>query len=498
MRTPSSPQVMKRLLSVSSVLLVVGILLFAAVGIVYAGALPVWQQCNDGQPPTGVCNWTGGALNGSQTTYVEGMATPQRGIWTGLTSANHSIGWNMEWTKAGYHAYDFAVSWAQAQTLAQTLGGFTLNMNRCEQLTGADLTACNNAGAYHITVPVPTMNYASSRCGPPNFPTGGPCNANTILPAWNTAYGQAYIDVYSDQPINATLGVTPPAGADTGDIDFGYTLYYTPTGASAPSIINLTFAAHVAVGDSPGDPAAPGINWGFGYGASAISGAPYHVREPAIDGVKVSSQDNQLSLNGSYGQPIAVTRLSSGTASLSTGSWVSDTLMLTAQGASPTTITGTVKFFACFEPNVTSLANAAICVNPHNPDPNPNSYPTVTVYSQIGTDINLTAANNNVVSSGNYFLGKAGVYCFSAQYISHIYPWQSTQSFQKDYTGTPKTNGGPECVVVTGATAVTLSSFEGQSNSAIPIPDGVLIPGILGAAGVIVLAGLLGLRWRRS
>jgi hypothetical protein len=256
------------------------------------------------------------------------------------------------------------------------------------------------------------------------------------------------------------MSVQPPASADTGDIDFGYTLNYTPTSGSSPTLIMLIFGAHIAVGDSPGDLAAPGINWGFGWGASPISGAPYHVNSPAIDGVKVSSQDNQLNLNGGYSQPSVVTRLSSGSGTLTTGSYVSDTLTLTAQGASPTTITGTVEFYWCYEPNITSVANAVPCL----PVGSPASSPTVTTYSLLSTQ-SLTTANNNVISSPNLQVNNPGVYCFRALYISHIYPWQSTDSFQTTYQG--QTNGGPECVAVVGASAVSLSSIKAQHNPAI-------------------------------
>lgn len=110
MATSCSHKALRRWIFVSSVLLVVGIFLIVY-GIAYAAAVPVWLQCRDGSPPTGTCTWTGGNLNASQTTYVEGMATPQQAMWDGLTSSNHSVGWSMQWTKAGHHAYDFAVSW---------------------------------------------------------------------------------------------------------------------------------------------------------------------------------------------------------------------------------------------------------------------------------------------------------------------------------------------------------------------------------------------------
>lgn len=371
----------------------------------------------------------------------------------------------------------------------QKLGGFSVSSinlaNRCGKLSGTNLTECN-AATYHITATVPIMNYASTQCGPPNFLTGGPCNANQILPAFNAVYGPAYIDIYSDQPINATLSVTPPAGGDSTNIEFSYTLNFTAT-ASSPTIIMIPFAAHIAVGDSPGDLAAPGINWGFGWGASAISGAPYHVDQPATDGVAGSGQDNQLDLNGGYSQPLAVTQLSSGTgATLSTGSYVSDTLTLTPQGNSPTPITGTVGFYYCYEPNITSVASAAPCL----PVGSPASSPTVTVYSQVGVTQTLTAANNNVISSANFLLISAGVWCFRALYVSNIYPWQSTDAFQTTYAG--QTNGGTECVFVQGSTAVTLSNFTAQGASAIPIPKDTLIPGLLlGLAALIVAAGLL-------
>ncbi len=396
------------------------------------------DQCQNDSPPVGYCQkWVTGILN-AHATYFEGMATPQRFLFTDVTGANHTISFDMQWTKAGLHAYDWPVSWAQAQTLAQSIGHFDLNpfTRRCEDYNPADTAWCNLATITQ-TANVPADPYISGQFGNPatDGNTSGKISAFSAVPA----YGTPQIQIASDQPLIFT--VQPPthtvgSGLDTGDSKVRYTMNVTATGATNPTVILLLFAAHIAISDAPGDPAAPGTTWGQGFGAKNISGANYHVQQPTIDG-STNSQDNQLDLNGTAPPtPNLVTRISKTTTQIGTG--VSDTVTMTL--SSPTVISGYVRFYAC-GPTA-------------SPQPCLPSYTTKTLVSPLRPI--STTASSAVASSGNYTPTASGYHCFLAQWINQSYSTESWESFST-------TN---ECTTISSVTAVTLSSIRAsQGNS---------------------------------
>ncbi len=407
----------------------------AAVGILI-------DQCQNGSPPVGFCEkWVTGILN-THTTYFEGMASPQRFLFTAVTGANHTISFDMQWTKAGLHAYDWPVTWAQARVLAQSIGHFDLNpfTRRCGDYNNADEAWCNLATITQ-TANVPSDPYISGQFGPP----AADGSTATKIAAFVPVYGTPQIQIVSDRNITFTVqspihidsnGTPIGNGADTGDTKVRYTINLTGTDAISPTVLQLIFGAHIAISDAPGDPAAPGTTWGQGFGAKNISGAPYHVQQPTFDG-STNSQDNQLALNGEPLSPDIITRVSKPATMIRTS--VSDTITMT--WSSSTVISGYARFYVCGP-----TASPQSCLP---------TYTTKTLVSPLKT-ISTTASSVSV-SSGDYTPPeRSGYYCFLAQWINQSFTTQSWESFST-------TN---ECTSTASVTAVSLSSIQAsQGNS---------------------------------
>ncbi len=421
---------LKRVLFIAIFAVLPFVLMF--VGADAANNLINFQQCNTGEPPTGTCAWINGILNAGQSTYFEGMATPQRILYDNVTAGSHTVQFTLAWTKAGKHAYDFPVSWTQAVTLASTIGHFSLSMSDpCFDMTG-DLATCRS-GIYTQSVAFPTDNYISGQYALPA--TDGSTSAK--IAAFEAAYGGSStraLKIITNQP-GVSVTIQSPVhsvanGADTGDTDVTYTINFTPTGSS-PTMIMFLFAAHIAVSDAPGDPSAPTVTWGQGMGAKNISGAPYHVNNICIDGGGCTGggNDNQLDLSGTPETPSLLTRISNASGTLN--SPVSDTVTMTL--SSSTVFSGQLKFYIC---------GPAATANPCLPQ-----YLTKTL---VSTSSVSTTASSVTRSSSNYSPNQNGFWCFLAQWINEDYNTQSWETFST-------TN---ECVSVTSATAVVLSSMQ--------------------------------------
>ncbi len=416
---------LKRVILVAILAVLPIVLMF---GIAYAAGPKTIDQCQTGSPPTGSCSWITGILNPGANTYFEGMATPQRMLYSGLSGVTHTLSFDMQWTKAGKHAYDWPVSWAQAQTLAQSIGYYSLSIfpTRCANMNPGNETDCNSTTITY-TANVPTDPYVSGQFGAPA--TDGTTSGKQS--AFSAVYGTPQIQIASDQPI--TFTIKSPVhdvanGADTGDSKVTYTIDVTGTGVTSPTVFLLMFAAHIAISDAPGDISAPGTTWGQGFGAKNISGAPYHVQSACLDG-GCNSQDNQLNLNGTPLTPALLTHISNASGTLN--SPVSDTVTMTL--SSSTVLSGVLRFYIC---------GPAATANPCLPQ-----YLTKTL---VSTSSVSTTATSVTRSSSNYSPNQNGFWCFLAQWINQDYNSQSWETFAT-------TN---ECVSVTSATAVVLSSMQ--------------------------------------
>ncbi|MBI5876193.1 MAG: hypothetical protein HZB53_00965 [Chloroflexi bacterium] len=157
------------------------------------------------------------------------------------------------------------------------------------------------------------------------------------------------------------------------------------------------------------------------------------------------------------------------------GTKISDTLFLTGTLAAP--IAGTVQFYYCAGTLVTL--------------PNCNSDPL----TAIGSPVNVTAGTNGGLqvakaSSANTSFG-AGSYCFKAVFT----PASGSPYPSVSETNQLDTGGRAECIRVSGATAVMVSSFEASSTPA--ALDGDLALAGMGLAGMLALGGVALAAWRK-
>src|SRR5512138_192638 len=80
------------------------------------------DQCANDTTP---CAWQNGDLNGNNSAYAEGDVVPFRLAVEGLSSGQHSIHINYDFTAGGHEAYDFLATWNDTESpgLCATGGG---------------------------------------------------------------------------------------------------------------------------------------------------------------------------------------------------------------------------------------------------------------------------------------------------------------------------------------------------------------------------------------
>lgn len=255
-----------------------------------------FSQCSNNNPTAGSCHWIGSILQASNSVYFEGMSVPERIVYPEVkTSGTHTITFAYSYTKGGIHAYDFLT------TVNQGNAGFSpgiTNLNNCNNLNGADATACNAlilTSPNSVTIPYDSFNSKDSAPAP-----GTGSSQNTKETNYETAFGGArQIKVYAGggtTPFSAptvTL-IHNPSGAnsDTGDTEVQVTLTFSSSGCinANPCQYLVYFGGHLAVS---GTDSTTGSNWGPGIGSANINGGPYHIKSLAFDG-NGGSLDNQI------------------------------------------------------------------------------------------------------------------------------------------------------------------------------------------------------------
>jgi hypothetical protein len=103
-----------------------------------------FSQCSNKNPTLGNCVWVGGDLNKNNSSYFEGMSTPQRILLTGLGTGTHHLQIVLKFMDSSKHSYDWMVSWPQASTESAAATGTGFTFNECANLSVANTTACNN------------------------------------------------------------------------------------------------------------------------------------------------------------------------------------------------------------------------------------------------------------------------------------------------------------------------------------------------------------------
>lgn len=403
-----------------------------------------FTQCSNENNTLGQCNWIGSNVQSNNSVYIEGMALAQRMMFDGVTAratvptTTHVLEWDTEWTKGGKHAYDYLVSYAQAQALSTAIGGFSLTMNQCSQLGGggpptSECTSVTGVSGFHLAVNVPDDPYVSAECDT------GLCNTQDRIDKFEALFGNRTIDVYTDKQVTATLTMTHDVAnlADTGDNFQHWTLTIVPTDtANPPTIILVQAAGHIAPGWDPEN--EDGVGWGGQFSAGNIAGSPYHFKNLQLDSGG-GSQDNQLNATAIPVRPTLSTTVAnvSGTYPFS----ITDTA--TAVGTNGLGAPqGKIYFYVC-GPTVTPTA----C--------NTN---TATIVSK--TTLVTGANNTSTATSSAYFPSNStGYWCFAIGY-SRVHTNPPGYDHYSNETSTLTTN---ECVLITSnPTAAELVLFKGQ------------------------------------
>jgi hypothetical protein len=269
-------------------------------GTQFAAPLGIdWKQASNDNGSAGIGNvvWIGSILQQNNSIYYEGMSVPQRLIFVDIpaTAGNtHTLTFSVDSTKAGVHAYDFLTSWQQAfdsanavapgQNLMQQLFVNQCGANIGPQASTALCDALHNGGNIAFADAPDNMGAV----GGPNCGTT-PDNVSSRVTAYEVVFGNRTVKLYGNSPFTGTPTLTFNGYSQVcGDSHANYTLAWT----SASTNLLVEMAGRLAVGGVAGftDPLA----YGVGFGASNISGGPYHFKLNLLDGSSIGSQDNQI------------------------------------------------------------------------------------------------------------------------------------------------------------------------------------------------------------
>ena len=230
-----------------------------------AGDIGTFDQCSNDlgsgytTGDTG-CRWINGDLNRNNSAYMEGDATVQRLWLTGLTAGSHTVTFDYQTSKGGHHAYDFLTTWSFSESWI-TLADL------CQGATGC-------TGWTPDTLPIPADPYMNS--------------LGVIEPA-----GMVFT-MYNGDLTSAT---TPQRDAAdySGDSLTRITITFNVDPATAKDCVTTKGVTTCDVLIVFGGHVARTVDWKTqGGGAGTISGSPYHVQLPLVDGAAIGQRDNQM------------------------------------------------------------------------------------------------------------------------------------------------------------------------------------------------------------
>jgi hypothetical protein len=256
-----------------------------------------FRQCANNEtngPVTGLgnCHWIGSILQSGNSLYLEGMSVTQQAVFTSIaaTAGNiHTLTFEVDFTKAGGHGYDWLTSYSQAVAAAAN-AGITLTLNACgPELPASLVGACNSlrSGTNIFAVVVPDDPFVSSDG-----------STQSRIDAYEAVFGNRTITLYGNAAISAaslTLTHSVPDLGDTGDSTVFYSLSWTSTSTA----VLIEIGAHLAKGGTDPD------GWGTGQGVSSISGGPSHFSLRQLDGSSTGGQDNAINSGGVLPQQTA-------------------------------------------------------------------------------------------------------------------------------------------------------------------------------------------------
>jgi cysteine-rich repeat protein len=239
-----------------------------------------FTQCRNKWPGPD-CEWTTGAINTSNSTYLEGDSVPQRLFHKVDDAGGHTMLLQYEFTKSDVYAYDFL------SNVDQTLGA---NLDPCDDLPGFVSTGiCNNLYSATALVPIPSdpFDLVSTRENPAG---SGARNFRVACTPACSAVSVTFPSPSHDPDPD------PDCFRDCGDSDVSIELNFTTEVSN--TLVGVWFGGHLAQEADP-DGGGPLEGWGTGCngsgcGSSSIGGAPFHIKYVSLDGKSIGGRDNAI------------------------------------------------------------------------------------------------------------------------------------------------------------------------------------------------------------
>jgi uncharacterized repeat protein (TIGR01451 family) len=263
-----------------------------------------FKQCaNNDSAGYGNCWWIGSILQHSNSIYYEGMGVPQRAILSGITTTTDDAHWlefQHQATKGGSnnsHAYDWLVSYDQAEVLAAEAGMPYVDLwgevcGSTIQGFASDICTAIQPGGLEdhcVLVDVPDDAYQST------VYTFGGSGYQPRINAFESTYGNRTITLCGNAEITSYSlvlkpqdGLTLPGHTQADDGTADDYLQYRLSWTSTSTDIMVLFAGHLALSTDDS------IGWGMPEGSSNINGGPYHFSLEKLDGASLGAVDNQI------------------------------------------------------------------------------------------------------------------------------------------------------------------------------------------------------------
>jgi len=210
------------------------------------------DQFQNGQPVGTNAAWSNGSINGQNSAYNEGNSVPYRYFVTGVTAGSaHFFTLQMEYSKGGKAAFDYPTSFDRSYAAGL----------RCSPISTAVPADCGQGGDLSRQLPDPNGSVAG---GYLPFDPNVPDNQRLL-----TAYNVTSLTVGS-------YVLDGPAGDQTLSIQVQFT-------ANNAGSVGIFWGGHLA----------RATDWN-GFGASSISGAPFHMRGINLDNGGKTNQDRSI------------------------------------------------------------------------------------------------------------------------------------------------------------------------------------------------------------
>jgi len=271
--------------------LILLLVLLASPSIKFAAAADIdFTQCQNDSNNDAVkdaCQWVTGSLTANNSIYNESNSVPQRLFHSIATAGTHTIQLEYDFSKSNIYAYDFLTT----PDLTQS-GGL---LNPCGNLPGfVSAPTCSALFSGKSLVPIPSDPFGSVSAkeypSPRNFfvACSPACTGGITLSFSN-------LDGVDDNGEAHLPDSDPDCTAANTCSDSSVRINITFTTAQNNTIVALWFGAHLAKSFDSG--VSPNIipGWGTGYGASSISGSPFHISYASLDGDATGRRDNSMS-----------------------------------------------------------------------------------------------------------------------------------------------------------------------------------------------------------